>query len=87
MDQIIDGNLMRKFQQDIGSDSHLRDKYNSKTSGSTASSKFYCQSYDTFEKRLECSGTDLSFKGKVQDIMRMLQGQWGSYGNGVQLRK
>jgi hypothetical protein len=84
LDQVIDGASMQKFQEDMSNDVHLREKYSAKASGYAAGSKYYCQTYDTTEKIQECSGTDLGFKGKVQDLLKLLQGSWGSYGSGVQ---
>jgi hypothetical protein len=86
LDQPINAAAMQKFQLDLGQDSHLRDKYSSKASGSPAGSKYYCQTYDSLEKELECTGSDLGFKGKVQNLMQLLQGEWGSYGTGIQER-
>lgn len=72
----------------MSQDVHLRDKYSSKASASPASSsKYYCQTYDSQEKQLQCTGSDLGFSGKVQNILKLLQGEWGSYGSGVQLRQ
>lgn len=68
----------------MSEDAHLRQKYSAKASASQGSSKYYCQTYDTTNKVLECSGSDLGFKGKVQDLLKLIQGSWGSYGNGVQ---
>ena len=67
------------------SDSKLREKYSAKASASPAGVKYYCQTYDSPEAVSQCnSGNDLSFKGKVQDLLSLLQGKWGAYGSSVQ---
>jgi hypothetical protein len=51
LDQSINGESMQKFQHDMSTDSHLREKYSMKASGYQASaSKYYCQTYDSIEK-------------------------------------
>lgn len=85
LDQPITGDSMNNFQKSMSQDIHLREKYSSKASASPAGSKYYCQTYDSLEKQLECTGSDLGFTGKVQSILKLLQGEWGSYGSGVQL--
>lgn len=68
----------------MSEDVNLRQRYSAKASASQGSSKYYCQTYDTVDKVQQCTGSDLGFKGKVQDMLKILQGSWGSYGNGVQ---
>jgi hypothetical protein len=85
LDQVMNGDSMKKFQKDMSNDVHLREKYSLKASGYQASSKYYCQTYDTIEKVQSCTSSDLGFKGKVQDLLKLLQGPWGSYGSGIQL--
>lgn len=50
LDQVIDAAFMKKFQQDMSMNIHLREKYNAKASGYAAGSKYYCQTYDTAQK-------------------------------------
>lgn len=84
LDQIINGQSMKEFQEKMSVNHSVREKYSMKASGSQAGSKYYCQTYDTVDKVLQCTGSDLGFKGKIQDLLKLLQGSWGSYGNGVQ---
>jgi len=84
IDQPIDGQSMKQLQEKLRNDANYRRKYNSKASESAGGSKYYCQTYDSSSKVQECNGGDLSFKGKVQNILSMLQGPWGFYGNDIQ---
>jgi hypothetical protein len=40
-------------------------KYAAKASSSSAPSNFYCNTYDIKDKRNMCTGTQISFKGKL----------------------
>ena len=31
-----------------------------------------------------CIGNGPSFRGKVEDLLKLIQGPWGSYGNDIQ---
>lgn len=43
-----------------------------------------CQTYDSREKEDVCANSGASFRGKVEDLLKLIEGPWGSYGNDIQ---
>lgn len=84
IEQPINAKLMQQLQQKMHEDIPIRQKYSAKASASSAGGKYYCQTYDTQGQIDECNGEQVSFRGKVNDLLSMLQGQWGAYGAMVQ---
>jgi len=84
LDQPINGALLQKLQKDMSTDTKLQEKYGAKAKASPQGGKYYCQTYDSPEAVQQCSGADFGFKGKVQDLLNLLQGKWGAYGSSVQ---
>ena len=77
---------MRRLQKKIENEDIYKKKYANELSGRENSNlKAYCQTYDHKEAIANCLNNQLSFNMQIFEILEMIQGPWGSYGDSIQL--
>ena len=76
---------MRSLQSKLETDESYRKKYANELNGrENGNLKAYCQTYDTQTEISACLNNQLTFTMQVFEVLEIIQGPWGSYGNAVQ---
>lgn len=75
---------MQKLQNQILSDEATTTKYNRKAALIAGDKRHTCSMFDTRNNENICIGESLSFRSKIESMLNMIQGPWGSYGNMIQ---
>ena len=84
LDQPLTAKLMQDLQKRLLNELPLQDKYNQKVRLDVEGKRQICETFDTSEREEACLGAAAGFRGKVEDLLKAVQGPWGSYGSGIQ---
>lgn len=76
---------MRRLQKKLENDVQYRKKYANELNGRENSNlNAYCQTYDSQIKISQCLNNQLTFSMQIFEVLEIIQGPWGSYGDSVQ---
>ena len=84
IDQPVDAALMKKLQEKILNDENMVQKFKQKVGFISTKNQKGCESFDTRDQENLCLGDYTDFRQKIDELLKMIQGPWGSYGNNVQ---
>lgn len=62
----------------------MSEKYNAKVALKPSKPHHGCDVFDTRIKEDICNGQSAGFKQKIDDLLNLIQGPWGSYGNDIE---
>jgi hypothetical protein len=84
LDQPLSARMMQDLQKRLLSESSLQDKFRQKVGPEAEGMRQVCETFDVREEEVGCLGGAEGFRGKVEELLKVVQGPWGAYGSGVQ---
>ena len=84
IDQPINTELMEGLQKKISSDPVFKKKYGDKARISGGGAHYVCETYDSRTKMSACGLTYGGMRDQIDQLLKVIQGPWGAYGNSVE---